>query len=47
MDKKQKIDNTNKKWIQDRCKYLVANGQKDDERAIVQEWSERELTTAA
>lgn len=47
MKNQKKIEETNKKWVEARCKLLVKENLPDFERAIVEEWSEPQLATAA
>lgn len=47
MNNKQKIEETNKKWVKDRCKILSARNETSYEQAIKEEWSEPQLATAA
>lgn len=42
----KKIEEANKKWVQERCKYLTTKNLPDYEKAIIQEWSEPQLATA-
>jgi hypothetical protein len=47
MKNQKKIEETNKKWVEERCKILVQQNLSDFERAIIEEWSEPQLATAA
>ena len=47
MNNQQKIEETNKKWVTERCRHLTNKNLPDYKKAIIEEWSEPQLTTAA
>jgi hypothetical protein len=47
MNKEQEIEEVNKKWVSERCKHLTDKNLPDYKKAIVEEWSEPQLATAA
>ena len=47
MNKEQQIEEANKKWVSERCKHLTDKNLPDYTKAIVEEWSEPQLATAA
>jgi hypothetical protein len=47
MNKEQEIEEANKKWVSERCKHLTDKNLPDYTKAIVEEWSEPQMATAA
>jgi hypothetical protein len=47
MENQKKIEETNKKWVKDRCDLLKSKNLVTYEKAIIEEWSEPQLATAA